>query len=87
MANYKRKRARTRGVKSCGPSRERMAKLEKHGVPYRWWQATPSWHNIIYNNRPKRRLNKALARKVVGGADQDDIAWPLGNHKPHAYYW
>lgn len=47
----------------------------------------PSWWNIFFNNRPKRRRDARNIRNVMKGADPDGIAWELGNRKPHYYYW
>lgn len=87
MAHYKRKRARTRGARTHGICRSRLAKLKQRGEPYNWVKEIPAWHNTIYNIRPKRRINTALSRKIVGGVDPDSVEWPLGNQKPHVYYW
>lgn len=45
-----------------------------------------SW-DIIYHRRPKRRANRALEKKIMQGYDADGIVWPVGNHRPHTYYW
>lgn len=49
--------------------------------------STPSWWVREFMNKPKRRRNKMLCCSVVKGASSENIAWPLGNHKPHIYYW
>jgi hypothetical protein len=46
-----------------------------------WW-----WRNAALT-RPKRRENARLCRKVMRGADLDGLVWPLGNGKPHRWYW
>lgn len=86
MAHYKRGYSRTR-------SRGRRALLQK------WWEgeaysdkwnymgAWPRWWDITNHTRPKRRVNRRCEVAVIKGADPDAIAWPLGNHKPHRYYW
>jgi hypothetical protein len=45
-----------------------------------------SW-DIIYHRRPRRRESRALEKKIMKGYDADEIVWPVGNHKPHTYYW
>lgn len=45
-----------------------------------------SW-DIIFHTRPKRRESRALEKKIMKGYDADGIVWPVGNHKPHTYYW
>lgn len=47
----------------------------------------PQWHNIIFHTRPRRRLNRYLSHLAKRGADVDDFAWPLGNSKPHEWFW
>jgi hypothetical protein len=37
--------------------------------------------------RPKRRKNKAVCIAILKGEDPDGMVFPLGNHKPHEYYW
>jgi len=49
--------------------------------------STPSWWVRMHMNRPRRHLNRSLCRQVEKGCDPESIAWPLGNHKPHLYYW
>lgn len=48
---------------------------------------TPSWWTNLYMNRPKRRENRRLCKKVLGGVEADELVFPLGNRKPHVYYW
>ena len=48
---------------------------------------TPKWWVRLYMNRPKRRKNKILCIAVMRGADTDGLVHPLGNRKPHEYYW
>ena len=70
--NYKRKRSRTKGT---GKGPENM-------------NTTPSHHNIFFHSRPRRRRDKHRCLAVMQGkTDPDGMAWELGNHKPHVYYW
>lgn len=48
---------------------------------------TPGWWANLYMNRPKRRENRRLCKEVAAGADPDSIVFPLGNRRPHVYYW
>jgi len=48
---------------------------------------TPGWWVNLYMNRPKRRANKALCQKIASGTHPDEVIFPVGNHKPHVYYW
>ncbi|WCL55601.1 hypothetical protein [Gimibacter soli] len=45
-----------------------------------------AWRNL-FMTRPKRRKIKFLCLQVMRGCDAEAIAWPLGNRKPHIYYW
>lgn len=74
MANYKRRRPRT----ASG------ARGSSRGYWLRHW---PRWWDIEFHTRPKRREQAALLTAIRKGEDPDQIAWPLGNHKPHQYYW
>lgn len=49
--------------------------------------STPHWWIDLYMNKPKRRNNDRLCHRVLKGDDPDNMAWPLGNRKPHIYYW
>ena len=46
-----------------------------------WW-----WRNTALT-RPKRRENARLCHKAMRGAGMDGLVWPLGNAKPHRWYW
>lgn len=46
----------------------------------------PKWWDILHHTRPHRAKSKAITKKVMMGADAEDVSWPL-NHKPHSYYW
>jgi len=49
---------------------------------------TPSWYINQYMTRPKRRASKNLCRALHrGSAHEDSVVFPLGNRKPHIYYW
>lgn len=39
----------------------------------------------VHMTRPRRRVEKGLCRRVIGGAS--DQVWPLGNRRPHEYFW
>lgn len=91
MANYKRGYART---KTRGRKRWRDHRRPVRGdfdpnyaAKWLWLCNWPRWHDIEYHRRPKRRAERELIVRVLRGDDPDDLAWPLGNHKPHRYYW
>ena len=45
-----------------------------------------SWRKL-YMTRPQRKKTKLLCHKIKNGADFDGISFPLGNRKPHEYFW
>ena len=52
-----------------------------------WLNHTPKWWIKLYMTRPKRRRNKEVCTAIMKGKDPDDLVYPLGNRKPHIYYW
>lgn len=48
---------------------------------------TPSWWVNLFMNRPKRRANRRLCQRIVAGDCPDGLVYPVGNRKPHIYYW
>ena len=50
-------------------------------------RGTPKWWRKLYMTRPKRRENKRVCCLIVKRADPDEVVPPLGNRKPHVYYW
>jgi len=48
--------------------------------------APKAWRNL-YMNRPKRRENTRLCRLIIKGLDPEGATFPVGNRKPHVYYW
>ena len=89
MAHYKRKRARSRPAgRGRGWSEASIRARLGKGVSWNWISSWPAWHDLVFNTRPKRRLNRALERAVLmDRVDADDCPWPLGSCKPHRYYW
>jgi hypothetical protein len=49
--------------------------------------STPSRWARDHMNRPRRHLNRQLCQLVELGSDPDGLVWPLGNRKPHVYFW
>lgn len=47
----------------------------------------PAHWNILFHSRPRRRSNRANCHKILLGFEPDSLDWPLGNRKPHQYYW
>lgn len=56
-----------------------------HGV--RCPNGTPKWWRRLFMTRPRRHANAACCVRIIKGADPEGMAFPLGNHKPHVYYW
>lgn len=61
------------------------------GPSLNWKVAFPkgcpkSWRNM-FMTRPKRRKNKQLCHQILKGNDYNELNFPLGNKKPHYYYW
>lgn len=48
---------------------------------------TPKWWRKLFMTRPRRRENKRVCWRVLHGADSEGLTAPLGNRKPHVYYW
>lgn len=65
----------------------RWGKQHKNLRPGCWTHEAPGWWTRLFMNVPKRRRNKHVARGVLRGGDPDGTAYPLGNRKPHKYYW
>ncbi len=47
----------------------------------------PKWWRRLTMTRPRRRENRRICRLILRGADPEGITPPLGNNKPHVYYW
>lgn len=50
-------------------------------------QATPWWWRNLFMTRLLRRENAYFCMRILKGDDPDGIAFPVGNRKPHHYYW
>ena len=61
----------------------------KYTRSYDKWNLSqnPGWWVNLYMNRPKRRENKRVCHQVMKGVHLDQLITPLGNHKPHEYFW
>lgn len=69
-----------------GPNGRLRRKYRRLNGP-RFPRGTPRWWRKLYMTRPKRRENKRICCLILNGADPDGLVLPLGNHKPHVYYW
>jgi hypothetical protein len=63
------------------------ARDEKLGAARRFYDSCPAWHRITFITRPKRRENKRLERKAMKSEAPNELVWPVGNRKPHFFYW
>lgn len=74
----------------CNKAKDRDSNgrlIRKYRGPYSATMSTPMYwvhQNMI---RPRRRENKYYCKLVTKGMATEDIVWPLGNCKPHLYYW
>ncbi len=69
-----------------GPDGKLLRTLRRsHEVPFP--HGTPRSWRKLYMTRPRRRENKRLCWQVQRGADYEGMSFPLGNRKPHIYYW
>lgn len=49
---------------------------------------TPTWWIRLFMNRPKRHTNKRILAAVKHGQiDCEAAVYPLGNRKPHIYFY
>jgi hypothetical protein len=53
---------------------------------YHWTRRYPAWWDREFHTRPHRANTRRLEKKVMKGADPDEVVWPLAK-KPHNYYW
>jgi len=77
-------------VKNKAKDRDKNGRIRrKYTGPHStgWLSGAPNWFVREYMNVPKRRANKRLCHKSMCGADPDELLFPLGNRKPHVYYW
>jgi hypothetical protein len=49
--------------------------------------STPGSWVREHMHRPRRQQNRRLCQKVLAAHDLDAVTWPLGNRKPHIYFW
>ncbi len=85
MANYKRKRPRT---KDCGVSDYKHIVRRRGGEQNvdKLYSSCPSGWNTMFHIRPARRKQRQLERAVLLDIDPDGIVWPVAK-KPTIYYW
>jgi hypothetical protein len=69
-----------------GPDGRLLRKYRRTYGP-RFPDGVPKWWRKLHMTRPKRRENRLVCKHVLQGRDPDGLVMPLGNHKPHTYYW
>lgn len=50
-------------------------------------RGAPKWWRKMFFTRPRRRENKRLCKLAAVSHGPDRLVFPVGNRKPHAYYW
>ena len=79
--------SRTHRYRDRGPDGHLLAKYRYRRPDVRWPRGTPRWWRKLYMTRPRRRENRLLCHQLARGADPDAMVFPVGNRKPHFYYW
>lgn len=78
MANFKRKKPRTRVRGSKGRGRRASTYF---------MNSWPAWWDIVFHRRPSRRRQAHTTRAIMTGArDPDAVDWP-DYRRPHRYFW
>lgn len=77
-------------VKNKAKDRNSNGRIRRNytGPSSDYWGGCPGWWVSIFMTRPQRRTEAHLCRllqqdQLVG----DEVVFPLGNNKPHMYYW
>ena len=67
--------------------RDEHGRLKRHYRRPAWPWSTPGWWVREHMNQPRWRIHRHLCHQVALGHDPEAMVWPLGNHRPHVYYW
>jgi hypothetical protein len=65
----------------------KLCRKYRHFYGISFPHGTPKWWRKLHMTRPRRRENSRICHLILRGADPDGITPPLGNCKPHVYYW
>ncbi len=76
----------TNKARDRGPDDKLLRKYRRCYSP-RFPRGTPKWWRKLYMTRPRRRANKHACHLILKGCDPNSVTLPLGNCKPHVYYW
>lgn len=77
----------TNKARDRGPDGKLLRKYKCVRYHVHFPDGAPKWWRKLYMTRPRRRESDRLCRDVMRGIDLDRMVWPLGNSKPHVYYW
>jgi hypothetical protein len=75
----------TNKARDRGPDGRLLREYRRTYMPN--YASTPKWWRKLFMTRPKRRANQLVCKRVLQGVDPDSLILPLGNYKPHKYYW
>lgn len=76
----------TNKAQDRGPDGKLLRKYRRRYEP-RFPNGTPKWWRKLFMTRPRRRANKHVCHLVRVGENPEGLKLPLGNCKPHVYYW
>ena len=66
-----------------GPDSRLLRTLRRAPFP----ASTAKWWGKLHMTAPKRGEIKHVCVRIMKGEDPEAMAFPLGNRKPHVYYW
>ncbi len=79
--------SRTHRYRDRGSDGKLQRKYRHRCRGVRFPHGTPKWWRKLFMTRPRRRQNTAACRRILRGEDSDAVELPVGNRKPHEYYW
>lgn len=77
----------TNKARDRGPNGKLWRKYRGGDCRPRFPRGTTKWWRKLFMTRPRRRANERVCWLILHGADPDGLTAPLGNCKPHVYYW
>jgi len=75
----------TNKAQDRGPDGKLLRKYRRTYTPN--FASTPRWWRKLFMTRPRRRENRRACKRALRGVGPDSLILPLGNCKPHKYYW
>jgi hypothetical protein len=79
--------SRTHRFRDRDPDGRLRRKYRHREGQVRFPRGTPKWWRKLFMTRPTRRQNTSICRLAEKDVDADSLMFPLGNRKPHVYYW